>query len=108
MVVKQICYYNESDLNKELNNPSDLKGEDLVEGLIFTDAVYNEIQIRAFPGISVTINGQEVLIGEVGVYNILYRENLDIISVKIDRESLQKIQQFDEAFLVITVMRDGN
>jgi len=107
MVVKQICYYNESDIKQILNHPQNVTGEDLINGFILTDAIYNEIQIKAFPGTMLEINGQEVVIGNVGVYNILYEENMEILTIKVSSDSIKNIKQFDDAFIIITAMRDN-
>ena len=106
MVVKQICYYNESDIYQELNYPKGLKASALINGLIFTDAIYDEIQIRAFPGTLLEVNGQSIVIGEIGVYNILYEENMKILTVRVESSSIKTIQQVEDAFIVITVLRD--
>lgn len=107
MFVAQICYYNESDVHQALNNPIGLKANDLINGYILTDATYDEIQVKAFPGTKLEINGQKVVIGDIGIYNILYEEQVDILSVKVDPESIKIIQRFDDAFLVITAMRNS-
>ena len=107
MIVRQICYYNESNIHQFLNNPIYLKASDLTNGYTLTDATYNEIQIKTFPGTKLEINGQKIVIGDVGVYNILYEENVDILSIKVENESIERIQQVDDAFLVITAMRNS-
>ena len=107
MIVRQICYYNESDVYQALNNPIGLKANDLINGYILTDATYNEIQVKAFPGTKLEINGQKIVIGDIGIYNILYEEQVDVLSVKIDPESVKRIQQFEDAFLIITAMRNS-
>jgi len=107
MIVRQICYYNESDVYQALNNPIGLKANDLINGYILTDATYNEIQVKAFPGTKLEINGQKIVIGDIGIYNILYEEQVDILSIKVDLESIKRIQQFEDAFLIITAMRNS-
>ena len=109
MIIKQIRYYDEGyegDLNnkskKELNQPSDITAEKLISGEYFNGIRCKEIQIKTYPGTKLTINGEIVTIGDVGVYNILYRENVTITSLLIDPDSIQYIKNDPREFFVIT------
>jgi len=106
MIVKQICYYDETGIKKNLNNPPELTAHDLTNGLLLTDIIYDEVQIKTFPGIFIEINGQEVIIGETGIYNILYKENVKILTIRVNPESVKLIQKNDDAFLIITAMKN--
>ena len=107
MIVKQIKYYNESD-QKFLNNPLDITAEKLISGSYFYTITCKEIKIKAYPGTVLTINGETVVIGEVGVYDILYRENTDIVSLKVDKESVEFIRDTDLAYFIITFIQDDD
>ena len=104
MIVKQICYYNESD-KKYLNNPLDLTAENLINGYEFRDLICNEIKIKTSPDIILHINGEEVHIGEIGVYEIPIREDVEVISLKVEAKSMQYIKEHDFSFLIITFIQ---
>ena len=93
MIVGQIRYYGKDNLLNQPDNFSNLEG-----------ISYNEIRIKAYPGTILTINEEEIHIGEVGVYNILYSENVTISSIKVDEASLEAIDNIKDAYLIITFM----
>ena len=103
MIVKQIKYYNEDD-KQFLNNPVDITAEQLASGVKFKDEgiVCDEIQIKTYPGTVLYLNGEEVIIGEVGVYNILLREGVHISSIQVDPESIEFIKNTALAYFIIT------
>ena len=105
MIVKQIKYYDE-DNKQFLNNPADITAAKLINGEYFSTITCNEIKIKAYPGTLLTINGEDVIIGEVGVYDILYRENVEINSLKVNKESVQFIKDTPLAYLIITFIQD--
>lgn len=105
MIVKQIKYYDE-DNKQFLNNPADITAVKLISGEYFSTITCNEIKIKAYPGTLLTINGEDVIIGEVGVYDILYRENVEITSLKVNKESVQFIKDTPLAYLIITFIQD--
>ncbi len=103
MIVKQIKYYNEDD-KKFLNNPLDITAGQLASGVKFKDEgiVCDEIQIKTYPGTVLKINGEEIVIGEVGIYNILYREGVHITSLEVDPDSIEFIKNTALAYFIIT------
>ena len=107
MIVKQVKYYNEDD-KKFLNNPIDITADKLsaekdeYKNNYFYGIICDEIQIRAYPGTVVTINGEDVIIGEIGVYNILYREKVQITSLVVNKESIDFIKKTPLAYFIIT------
>lgn len=105
MIVKQIKYYDE-DNKQFLNNPADITAAKLISGEYFSTITCNEIKIKAYPGTLLTINGEDVVIGEVGVYDILYRENVEIVSLKVNEESMEFIKNTPLAYLIITFIQD--
>ena len=107
MIVKQIKYYNEDD-KQFLNNPPDITAEKLISGSYFYTITCKEIRIKAYPGTILTINGEQVVIGEVGVYDILYRENVDIVSLRMDKASAEFIRDTDTAYFIITFIQDDD
>ena len=104
MIVKQIEYYNETD-QKILNNPSDLTAEKLIRGYAFDDIICDEIKIKTSPGIILYINGEEVHIGEVGIYEVPLRENVQVIAIRINEDSIKYIQEHDFSSLTITFIQ---
>ena len=105
MIVKQVKYYDEGE-KQFLNNPIGITAEKLVSGEYFNTITCNEIQIKTYPGTVLRINGEDVVIGEIGVYNILYRENMEITSLTVDKESIDFIKNTPLAYLVITFIQD--
>lgn len=105
MIVKQIKYYDEGE-KQFLNNPIGITAEKLVSGEYFNTIICNEIQIKTYPGTVLKINGEDIIIGEVGVYNILFRENMEITSLTVDKESIDFIKNTPLAYLVITFIQD--
>lgn len=105
MIVKQIKYYDE-DNKQFLNNPADITAAKLVNGEYFNTIICNEIKIKAYPGTLLVINGEEVIIGEVGVYDILYRENVEITSLTVNKESMEFIKNTPLAYLIITFIQN--
>ena len=101
MIVKQIEYYNETK-HRSLNNPSDLNAEKLIEGYEFRNIVCDEIKIKTSPGVTLYINGEEILIGDAGVYEIPLRENVEVIAIRVNEESVKYIQEHDFSSLTIT------
>ena len=113
MIIKQIRYYDEgyegnlsSKSKKELNQPSDITAEKLISGDYFKEIKCKEIQIKTYPGTRLTINNESIYIGEVGVYNILYRENMIINSLTVDRDSIEYIKNDPREYFVITFILD--
>lgn len=92
MKVKQIRYYGNGDSRNSLSNDENL-----------LDDTYNEIQIKAYPGTEIEINGEPILIGEIGVYNISYEDDIEITSLSINRESLSHVNDIQLAYIVITL-----
>ena len=105
MIVKQIKYYDE-DNKQFLNNPADITAAKLISGEYFSTITCNEIKIKTYPGTLLTINGEDVIIGGVGVYDILYRENVEIVSLKVNKESMEFIKNTPLAYLIITFIQD--
>lgn len=93
MIVGQIRYYGDGN---PLNQPEIFSN---LEGIS-----YNEIRIKAYPGTIIKLNGETIHIGEVGVYNILYSENVKISSIEVDEASLNTINEIEDAYLIITFM----
>jgi hypothetical protein len=102
MIVGQVRYYNESD-KALLNQPLGVTADQLANGTTF-DTVYNEIRVQTYPGTILTLNGEEVHIGEIGIYNILYPENVSIVSIQVNRQSIEFIRDNKDAYLIITFM----
>lgn len=102
MIVGQVRYYNDSD-KALLNQPLGVTTQQLIDGIVF-DAVYNEIRVQTYPGTILTLNGEEVHIGEIGIYNILYPENVSIVSIQVNRQSIEFIRDNKDAYLIITFM----
>ena len=108
MIVKQIKYYDEGE-KQFLNNPVDITAEKLASGDYFNAVTCDEIQIKAYPGTILKINGEEIVIGQVGVYNILLAENTEITSLMVDKESIDFIKNTPLAYLIITfIQNDGS
>ena len=105
MIVKQVKYYNEEE-QKFLNNPVDITAEELVNGHYFSTFICDEIRINAYPGTTLFINDEEVMIGEAGVYNILYREKVQIISLRVAESSINFIKEHPYAHLIITFIEN--
>ena len=93
MIVGQIRYYGE---NNALNQPANFAN--------LTGISYDEIRIKAYPGTIIKLNNETIHIGEVGVYNILYSENVKISSIEVDEASLNTINEIEDAYLIITFM----
>ena len=106
MIVKQIRYYNEDD--KQFLNSPDINAEKLISGECFGNIYCNEIQIKTYPGTILKINGEEVHIGETGVYNILYREGVSIHSLQLDRASIEFIRDTDNYFVITFILHEDN
>ena len=106
MIVGQVRYYNDSD-KALLNQPLGVTTQQLIDGIVF-DAVYNEIRVQTYPGTILTLNGEEVHIGEIGIYNILYPENVSIVSIQVNKQSIEFIRDNKDAYLIITFMADEN
>lgn len=113
MIIKQIRYYDEgyegnlsNKSKKELNQPSDITAEKLISGEYFNGIKCKEIQIKTYPGTRLTINGESVYIGEIGVYNILYRENVIITSFLVDPDSIEYIKNDPREYFIVTFILD--
>lgn len=106
MIVKQIRYYNEDD--KQFLNSPDISAEKLVRGDCFENIYCDEIQIKTYPGTILEINGEEVHIGETGVYNILYREGVSIHSLKLNEASIEFIRDTDNYFIITFILHEDN
>ena len=107
MIVNQIEYYNDSD-QKFLNHPEDLRGIDLINGKTFQNIICDEIRIYAFPEADFTVNGQEIHIGPAGVYNILLREGVSILSLTASEQTVNYVKEHDHASITITFIVHEN
>lgn len=109
MIVGQIRYYGDGNSLNQFLHTSNIQ-DDLTpqNNLIPEGIICIEIKIKAYPGIILYINGDteenKIHIGEVGVYNILYSENVEITSIKVDGTSLNTINNIKDAYLIITFM----
>ena len=101
MIVKQVKYYNEEE-QKFLNNPPDITAEELINGYYFSNVICDEISIYAYPGTILYLNEEKVMIGDAGIYNILLREHVQIISLRVEASSLNFIKEHSYASLIIT------
>ena len=102
MTIKQIRYYN-TDPYRSLNFPIDVTPAQLSTGHLFSES--KEIMIRATEGIKFLINGKEVLIGPVGIYNIPLEEGVIIQSLSLVEESTTDKKEW---FVVITFVLNEN
>jgi len=96
MQIKQIRYYSK-DLFQSLNYPADITVTQLVNGDLFSES--KEIMIRATEGLKFSINGTEVVIGPVEIYNIPVEENVKIESLKLIEDSINDKRDW---YVVIT------
>lgn len=114
MIIKQYEYYHEpsetaSDTIGKKSNPIDksflnnISKEQLLKGIELT-APCNEIRINATPGVIFYINGEEVVIGEAGIYNILYEEKVSIIAIQVSEKT--NFENVD--YIVITLLAEDN
>lgn len=114
MIIKQYEYYHEpseitSDTIGKKSNPIDksflnnISKEQLLKGIELT-APCNEIRINATPGVIFYINGEEVIIGEAGIYNILYEEKVSIIAIQVSEKT--NFENVD--YIVITLLAEDN
>lgn len=101
MIIKQIKYYDELD-KRMLNNPIDITAEKLVNGYYFESIICDEISIVGYPGTVLYINDEEIVLGDIGIYNIPIRENVQITSLKVAKDSMDFIQKHSYASLTIT------
>ena len=101
MIVGQIRYYGDGNPLNQLLHTGTMQDNLIPNGITCT-----EIKIKAYPGTILYINGDteenKIHIGEVGVYNILYSENIEIFSIIVDRASLNTINEIENAYLIIT------
>lgn len=102
MIIDQIVYYED---DYELNNPFGLTRNMLTSGILFKDIVCDEIQIKTSPGVILYINDKEILIGDIGIYNIMLEENMKIITLKVKSESLDYINNHKDSSLTITFIQ---
>ena len=100
-MIKQISYY--GDGNKA-NFPEGLKKEELASGANFSNITCSEICINSEPRTKLFINGQEIVIGSTGFYNISADEHVEIYSIKVDEDSLNKMNSSSN-FLIITFIQ---
>lgn len=114
MIIKQYEYYHEpsettSDTIGKKSNPIDksflnnISKEQLLKGIELT-APCSEIRINATPGVIFYINGEEVVIGEAGIYNILYEEKVSIIAIQVSEKT--NFENID--YIVITLLAEDN
>lgn len=101
MVIKQLRYY-DKDLYKSLNQPISITVDQLVSGYLFSES--KEIMIRATEGLKFLINGSEVVIGPVEIYNIPLEENVKITSLRLVADSVADKKDW---FVVITFVLNG-
>ncbi len=102
MVVRQIVYYGDFNV---LNNPISLNSEKLTGDFVLEDVIYNEVQIKAFSGAMLEINGQKITIGDVELYDIMYKEKVNIVTIRFSQETLRNINQSENKYVVITLMK---
>ena len=101
MIIKQVKYYNEND-KKFLNNPVNLTAEQLIRGYHFANIICDEVRVLGFPGTILYINGEPIVIGNAGVYNLPITENAPVVSLRVEEASMNYIKNHDYASLVIT------
>ena len=105
MIIDQVIYYQD---DYELNNPFGLTKDMLVSGILFNDIICDEIQIKTSPNVILYINNKEILIGDIGIYNIMLKENMKIFTLKVKAESLDYINEHKDSNLIITFIQKEN
>ena len=105
MNVRQIVYYKDFSLS---NNPIGLNGKGLIGDFVLNNIVYDDIQIDAFPGAKLQINGQDIIIGDVGVYSIMYKEGVHIATIRVSQGTIDVMNQTGNKHLIITLLKKDN
>ena len=104
MIIKQFRYYDEANY-RQLNQPSNITVEQLQSGEPFFGIICDEIKIKTLPGVSIVVNGTNVLIGETGIYEIPYREKVQITNLKVTA-GLDLISNNPKAYFIVTFIQN--
>lgn len=101
---KQFIYCNDSSAK---NYPLTLKAAQLISGNMFED-YYPIIQlgIQAPPGTKFYVNGNgnPVIVGQVGIFDLDLVDNGSISQLRFDNASIQKIKDNDSNILIIDIL----
>lgn len=104
--VKQFRYYGEDNA---LNYPEGISLKTLVSGSIFTKTkVYPIVQlgVQTLPGIGFYLNkgNDPVIVDASGIFTLNLSDGIEISSLSFDLESMNLINENDEAYLVIDII----
>ena len=105
--VKQFRYYSEPSYKLNMNNPSNIKLDNLVSGEIFSlyTPIY-KIGIQALPGTKFYFNdtSSPIIIGHTGIFEMDLNEHTEIIALKFDAKSIVAIQNNPNAYLIVDII----
>lgn len=88
MDIKQIIYYGLDEGPESIDNGD-----------------FNEILIKTYPGVIVTINNEDIRIGDTGVYTISHEEGVVITSISVPENTKDIIKSIPSAYLVIVLAK---
>ena len=99
---KQVVFCSENSAM----NTSNITKEDLISGAAFstlTTGPFSQLGVQAPPGTKFYINGgvDPVIVGFSGFFDIDLGDGGSILSLKFDRESIDKISNNDSAILIV-------
>ena len=100
----QFRFYAEND---ERNYPSVINIDNLAIGNIFADYMpISQIGIQAIPGTKFYLNNSylPIVIGYTGIYELDVDNLAEITSLRFDNESLNKIKNNPETYLIIDII----
>ena len=100
----QFRFYTEND---ERNYPSVINIDNLAIGNIFADYMpISQIGIQSIPGTKFYLNNSylPIIIGYTGIYELDVDDLAEITSLRFDNESLNKIKNNPETYLIIDII----
>ena len=109
--VKQFRFYSEESEYLNKNYPSNINHNNLVTGNVFVDYMpITQLGIQSLPGTKFYLNNSSspIIIGQTGIYELNLDDSpAEIIALSFDFQSIQAIENNDNAYLIIDMIYEG-
>lgn len=101
--IKQYRYYGESS---EKNQPKEINLDNLVNGSIFNNFPIIQLGIQTLPGTEFYLNNsiEPIIIGYTGIFELNLENQIEIIQIKFDKDSITNIGENPNGYLIIDIL----
>ena len=107
--IMQFRYYGDDEKVIDKNQPKGATAQQFQNGSVFKDFLpFTQLGIQTWPGTHFYLNNAEtpIIIGQTGIYELDLEGISEITNITFDSQSMQMIQNNDNAYLIVDVICD--